>query len=164
MAIKKSKNNVTPIKPLFLMVDDSKNIGNHIINFAKDDYNKAIGAALIDAKNDAEAISSFLLEFRDAPLTLISYSKEIERLLLWCIHVAKLNISSLRRNDLMAYQDFLKNPEPQNSWVGANATILPRIKIGMSSAVGAGAVVTRDVPDNAIVVGNPAKILLKTIF
>ena len=119
MAIKKSKNNVTQIKPLFLMVDDSKNIGNHIINFAKDDYNKAIGAALIDAKNDAEAISSFLLEFRDAPLTLISYSKEIERLLLWCIHVAKLNISSLRRNDLMAYQDFLKNPEPQNSWVGA---------------------------------------------
>lgn len=80
------------------MVGDSKNIGNHIIAFAKDDYNKAIGASLIDAKNDAQAISSFLLEFRDAPLTLLSYSKEIERLLLWCIHVAKLNISSLRRD------------------------------------------------------------------
>lgn len=101
------------------MLDDSKNIGNHIITFAKDDYNKAIGASLIDAKNDAQAISSFLLEFRDAPLTLISYSKEIERLLLWCIHIAKLNISSLRRNHLMAYQDFLKNPEPKNVWVGA---------------------------------------------
>ena len=101
------------------MVDDSKNIGNHIINFAKDDYNKAIGAALIDAKSDAQAISSFLLEYRDAPLTLVSYSKEIERLLLWCIYIAKLNISSLRRDHLMAYQDFLKNPEPQNTWVGA---------------------------------------------
>lgn len=101
------------------MVDDSKNIGNHIISFAKDDYNKAIGASLIDAKNDAQAISSFLLEFRDAPLTLVSYSKEIERLLLWCIHIAKLNISSLRRDHLMAYQDFLKNPEPKNVWVGA---------------------------------------------
>lgn len=101
------------------MVDDSKNIGNHIIAFAKDDYNKAIGASLIDAKNDAQAISSFLLEFRDAPLTLISYSKEIERLLLWCIQIAKLNISSLRRDHLVAYQDFLKNPEPKNVWVGA---------------------------------------------
>jgi len=101
------------------MVDDSKNIGNHIIAFAKDDYNKAIGASLIDAKNDAQAISSFLLEFRDAPLTLVSYSKEIERLLLWCIHIAQLNISSLRRDHLMAYQDFLKNPEPKNGWVGA---------------------------------------------
>lgn len=78
MAIKESKNNTTPIIPLFLMVNDSKNIGNHIIAFAKDDYNKAIGASLIDARNDAEAISSFLLEFRDAPLTLVSYSKEIE--------------------------------------------------------------------------------------
>ena len=100
------------------MLDDSKNIGNHIIAFAKDDYNKAIGASLIDAKNDAQAISSFLLEFRDASLTLVSYSKEIERLLLWCIHIAKLNISSLRRDHLMAYQDFLKNPEPKNVWIG----------------------------------------------
>ena len=116
---KKSKNNAPPIKPLFLMVDDSKNIGNHIVAFATDDYNKAIGSSLIDAKNDAQAISSFLLEFRDAPLTLMSYSKEIERLLLWCIHIAKLNISSLRRDHLMAYQDFLKNPEPTNVWVGA---------------------------------------------
>ncbi|MCX7125610.1 MAG: site-specific integrase [Gammaproteobacteria bacterium] len=119
MVTRKLKNNATPIKPLFLMVDDSKNIGDHIIAFAKDDYNKAIGASLIDAKNDAQAISSFLLEFRDAPLTLVSYSKEIERLLLWCIHIVKLNISSLRRDHLMAYQDFLKNPEPKNVWVGA---------------------------------------------
>lgn len=115
----KSKNKFEPIKPLFLMPEDMNNIGAHVIQFAKDDYNKAIGASLIDAKNDAEAISSFLLEFRDSPLTLQSYAKEIERLLLWCIHVAKLNISSLRRNDLMAYQDFLKNPEPKNSWVGS---------------------------------------------
>ncbi|OGT27130.1 MAG: hypothetical protein A3E54_00675 [Gammaproteobacteria bacterium RIFCSPHIGHO2_12_FULL_41_25] len=119
MVTRKLKNNLKPIKPLFLMVDDSKNIGNHIIAFAKDDYNKAIGASLIDARNDAQAISSFLLEFRDAPLTLVSYSKEIERLLLWCIHIVKLNISSLRRDHLMAYQDFLKNPEPKNVWIGA---------------------------------------------
>jgi len=42
--------------------------------------------------------------------------------------------------------------------IGANATILPGITVGANSMVGAGAVVTRDVPQNAIVVGNPARI------
>ncbi|HLC39838.1 MAG TPA: acyltransferase [archaeon] len=42
--------------------------------------------------------------------------------------------------------------------IGSNATILP-VTIGENAMVGAGAVVTKDVPPNAIVVGNPAKIL-----
>lgn len=40
--------------------------------------------------------------------------------------------------------------------IGANATILPGITIGHRAMIGAGAVVTHDVPDNAIVKGNPA--------
>ncbi len=110
------------IKPLFLLATDSQDIGEHIVSFASDDYNKAIGESLIDAKNDAEAISAFLLEFRDSPLTLKSYAKEIERLLLWCVHVAERNISSLRRNDLIEYQNFLKNPKPRKQWIGSKAT------------------------------------------
>ena len=43
--------------------------------------------------------------------------------------------------------------------IGANATILPGITIGENAMVGAGAVVTKDVPANAVVVGNPAKII-----
>ena len=43
--------------------------------------------------------------------------------------------------------------------LGANATILPGITIGKNSMVGAGAVVTKDVPDNVLVIGNPAKIV-----
>ena len=43
--------------------------------------------------------------------------------------------------------------------IGANATLLPGIIIGRGVMVGAGAVVTRDVPDYAVVVGNPAKII-----
>ena len=42
--------------------------------------------------------------------------------------------------------------------IGANATILPGLTIGLNAMVGAGAVVTRNVPDNAIVMGNPARI------
>jgi acetyltransferase-like isoleucine patch superfamily enzyme/dTDP-4-dehydrorhamnose 3,5-epimerase-like enzyme len=42
--------------------------------------------------------------------------------------------------------------------IGANATILPGLEIGLGAMVGAGAVVTRSVPANAIVVGNPARI------
>lgn len=43
--------------------------------------------------------------------------------------------------------------------IGANATILPGVTIGEYSMIGAGAVVTKDVPDKAVVVGNPAKII-----
>lgn len=43
--------------------------------------------------------------------------------------------------------------------IGANATVLPGVTIGASAMVGAGAVVTKDVPPKAVVVGNPAKII-----
>ena len=43
--------------------------------------------------------------------------------------------------------------------VGANATILPGVVIGRNALIGAGSVVTKDVPDGAVVVGNPAKII-----
>jgi len=43
--------------------------------------------------------------------------------------------------------------------IGANSTILPGVVIGRNSLVGAGSVVTKDVPDYAVVVGNPAKVI-----
>jgi UDP-2-acetamido-3-amino-2,3-dideoxy-glucuronate N-acetyltransferase len=45
--------------------------------------------------------------------------------------------------------------------VGSGATILCGLTIGARATIGAGAVVTRDVPDDAVVVGNPAKALLR---
>lgn len=47
----------------------------------------------------------------------------------------------------------------QGASIGANATLLPGITIGRYAMVGAGAVVTKDVPARAVVVGNPAKII-----
>ena len=47
----------------------------------------------------------------------------------------------------------------EHAKIGANATILPFLRIGRHALVGAGAVVTKDVPDYAIVAGNPAKVI-----
>lgn len=47
----------------------------------------------------------------------------------------------------------------KNVWIGSNVTILQGIKIGDGAIVGAGSVVTRDVPANCIVAGNPARML-----
>ena len=45
------------------------------------------------------------------------------------------------------------------STIGANATILPGLTVGRNSVVGAGAVVTKDVPDNVVVDGVPARVI-----
>lgn len=44
-------------------------------------------------------------------------------------------------------------------WIGGNATILPGVTVGENSIVAAGAVVTKDVPANSIVGGNPARLI-----
>lgn len=50
----------------------------------------------------------------------------------------------------------------ENAWLGANVTVLPGVTIGKNAVVGADSTVTKDVPDNAVVVGSPAKVI-KTI-
>ncbi|HET6350927.1 MAG TPA: acyltransferase, partial [Coriobacteriia bacterium] len=47
----------------------------------------------------------------------------------------------------------------RGSWIGARVTILPGVRIGEFCVVGAGAVVTKDVPDYSVVGGNPARII-----
>lgn len=44
-------------------------------------------------------------------------------------------------------------------WIGARAIILPGVHIGTGAVIGAGSVVTKDVPDYAVIGGNPARIL-----
>ena len=51
----------------------------------------------------------------------------------------------------------------KNVWVGSNATILQGVTIGDNAVIGAGAVVTKDVPANVVVGGVPAKIIKKII-
>lgn len=44
-------------------------------------------------------------------------------------------------------------------WIGGNATVLMGVTIGKNAVIGAGTVVTHDVPENAVVVGNPAHVI-----
>jgi len=48
-------------------------------------------------------------------------------------------------------------------FIGANAIIMPGVTVGNESIIGSGAIVTKDVPSNSIVAGNPAKIIKEGI-
>jgi len=46
-----------------------------------------------------------------------------------------------------------------NVWIGGNSVVLMGVKIGRNAVIGAGSVVTRDIPDNAVAAGNPARVI-----
>lgn len=47
----------------------------------------------------------------------------------------------------------------ENTWLGANVTVLPGVSIGKQCVVGAGTLVTRDIPDNSLVLGSPGTVV-----
>lgn len=47
----------------------------------------------------------------------------------------------------------------KNCWIGAGALIMPGVTIGDNTVVGAGSVVTKDLPSNVVAVGNPCRVL-----
>ena len=50
-----------------------------------------------------------------------------------------------------------------NVWIGGSVNILPGVTIGSNVTIGAGSVVTRDIPDNVVAVGNPCKVIKNLI-
>jgi len=66
--------------------------------------------------------------------------------------------NDLRPRSKRYYSEYLPTHLLQGCTIGANSTILPRLKIGRWAMVAAGAVVTRDVPDFGLVMGNPARL------
>lgn len=48
-----------------------------------------------------------------------------------------------------------------NVWIGGNVCVLPGVKIGDNVVIGAGSVVTKDLPDNVIAAGNPCRVIRK---
>lgn len=56
-------------------------------------------------------------------------------------------------------QNFIKIQD--NVWIGMGVIVLPGVTIGEGSVIGAGAVVTKDIPPNTLAVGSPAKPIRK---
>ena len=75
--------------------------------------NRAPAKPYIDAGNDLEAVQAYLLMHRNNPKTFRSYTKELERFLLWAVIVRGKPLSSLLVNDCEAYKDFLQAPSPE---------------------------------------------------
>ncbi|HIZ75969.1 MAG TPA: sugar O-acetyltransferase [Candidatus Mediterraneibacter stercoravium] len=48
-----------------------------------------------------------------------------------------------------------------NVWIGGNTVIMPRVHIGSNTVIGAGSVVTKDIPDWSVAVGNPCRVIKK---
>lgn len=72
------------------------------------------------------------------------------------------NVQLLTNNHDLYHRDILLCKPitlEQGCWIGAGATVLPGVTVGENAIVGAASVVTKDVPPNAIVVGNPAKVV-----
>lgn len=96
-------------------------------------------------------------------------------LISWCVGIADSDFHpidpALRRQDTLALAPYLKDRPPRpkigtkpvkicdNVWIGMSAVILKGVTIGENSIVAAGAVVSKSVPPNVIVAGNPAVIV-----
>lgn len=99
--------------------------------------------------------------------TIISYKAKLDK----SINPTGINIGNntwILANALILAHDHSRKLRADtfignNCIIGVNSIILPGIKIGNHVVVGAGAVVTKDIPDNCIVVGNPAKIIKEGI-
>lgn len=65
--------------------------------------------------------------------------------------------------DVNLRKQYLEYAKPievgDNVWIGGNVAILPGVKIGDNVVIGAGSVVTKDIPDNSVAVGNPCKVV-----
>lgn len=72
------------------------------------------------------------------------------------VKIATVNHDFKDRHNLL---HFGKVTIKENAWIGIGAIICPGVSVGRNAVVAAGAVVTKDVPDNAIVGGNPARVI-----
>lgn len=75
-------------------------------------------------------------------------------------YTAEHPIDATQRNAGLEYARPIK--VGNNVWVGGNVVVLPGVSIGDNSVIGAGSVVTKDIPNNVVAFGNPCKVIKTT--
>jgi len=79
-----------------------------------------------------------------------------------CVHFY-VNTHAFDRTDLpISEQDYCETAPivvERGAWIGANVTLLPGVTVGENAVVGAGSIVTRDVPPRTVAAGNPARVI-----
>lgn len=76
----------------------------------------------------------------------------------YSIYHASIGVGKTKKND----PEFCAKGKvviEENAFVGANCIILPNVRIGKNSIVGAGSIVTKNIPENTVVGGNPVKVI-----
>jgi acetyltransferase-like isoleucine patch superfamily enzyme len=144
-------------------------IGNHVSCYA--------GCSFAIGVNGSCSIGDFTLV--NGALIMAEERIEIGShcLISWNVGIADSDFHPIepaqRLIDAQALAPFFKNRPPRpklrtvpviiadNVWIGMNATILKGVTIGENSVVAAGAVVTKSVPPNVVVAGNPAIVIKK---
>ena len=96
----------------------------------------------------------------------ISFGAKLDKTFPKGLHIGKE--SYIASGAIIFTHDFARNIKTKTyigkrCFIGANAIIMPGLTIGDEVIVGSGTVVTKDIPSNCIVVGNPAKILKEGI-
>lgn len=79
-------------------------------------FNATEAMCVLDSSNDWDAVLVFLNEYRDKPTTFHTYCKEVERFLLFLLHIAKKPLSAVNMQDWKAYLAFLAAPPVE--WCG----------------------------------------------
>jgi acetyltransferase-like isoleucine patch superfamily enzyme len=119
--------------------------------------NTIIGT-LVQVENNTKVGNNVVLETG----TYITAFMEIEDDAFFGAHVVSTNDNKMLRliDRRMGKTTVLKGPTvKRGARIGSNATLLPGVVIGRNSVIAAGAVVTKDVPDNVVAVGVPAKVI-----
>ena len=89
------------------------------------------------------------IDGRDAKKTLVGINKAIE-------YASKNNIENIKLEKALPIKI------GDNCWFGANVSVMPGVTIGAGCVIAAGTVVTKDMPENSLIAGVPAKVI-KTI-
>ena len=87
-------------------------------------------------------------------MTICGYSSTASNV---AIYTAGHPVHFEMRNTMLEYG--IQITIGDNCWIGGNVVICPGVNIGEGSVIGAGAVVTKDVPPNVIAAGNPCRVI-----